>query len=195
VITGPGLRKPKLHPWLHEAPVSVIPSYNATLKRWEESYMHISSYDNTSCMTHDWVTSLDRRDEVCANFVTDPSRSAQCKDVLVCKVFSPHSSSAVLTFCAFCILTASVILSGHTSSYRRALNTQQPWWPTFPTLGVLVYRSFANCMYHPVQNCRVVTNVDTVIGCFNIQLQYYSGQAEKKTRKVCEELVLCSRLN
>jgi hypothetical protein len=56
-------------------------------------------------------------------------------------------------------------------------------------LGVLVYRSFANCIRHPTENCRMITNADSrrlwpesVVGCFQLQSQY-CRQGETKHRK------------
>ena len=99
--------------------------------------------------------------------------------------------AAFLTFCAVCILTASVKLPGRTLCiHLRTWSTLQPWWPTFRTLDVLVYGSFANCVYEPVQNCSMMLNgytirmwQESVTGCFKVQPQYCSGETEKKHEK------------
>jgi hypothetical protein len=56
-------------------------------------------------------------------------------------------------------------------------------------LDVLVCRSFANCIRHPTKNCGMITNADSrrmwpesVVGCFQIQPQYWR-QAETKHGK------------
>jgi len=163
----------------------------------------------------------------------------------------------------------------HLSLHIRALNTQQPWWPTFPRqvcycmtsgfcrevdevcallgfyaahsgnslptyqdnlsvpssgvkksviyrhlkrgpivctetavrdccvitqvsprseLDILVCRSFANCISHPTENCRMITNADSrrmwpesVVGCSQLRWQY-CRQAETKHPEVSAAL-------
>ena len=64
-------------------------------------------------------------------------------------------------------------------------------------LDVLVYRSFANCIRHPTENCRMITNADSrrmwpesVVGCLSYN-RNIAGRLRQNAGSVCEIMNHC----